>query len=233
MNYCTVGSLQLCSSLELVLAPVGSSTGVSIRMRNLEGTLGTTPWAMANVGFSGLQTNLADFATLPWRTVTYSGTGGILVTADPTSVWCTTFGPCPNPNWDTQEWDAFSSSGIGSLYWNQGTPRANALVGCDAPPQSTNPNPAAGYFQTCGDGWVNVSFSLPGVWTLSDQSQVSLRGWTSDGTSVGCTFDAECTQVTPEPVSVILMGTGLGAVAALRRRRQRSQGRGAAAPAPQ
>ena len=53
LNYCTVGSLQFCASVELTLTHVADyrdqfgtyfdrGTAVSVRMRNLQGTLGTT-----------------------------------------------------------------------------------------------------------------------------------------------------------------------------------------------
>ena len=45
-NYCTVGYNPLCSSIELNLTPDSTGTSVGLRMRNLEGTLGDTPWSM-------------------------------------------------------------------------------------------------------------------------------------------------------------------------------------------
>jgi hypothetical protein len=99
------------------------------------------------------------------------------------------------------------------------------MVGCDVPSlPPSNYSLGWGAFQTCGDGWVGVAFTLPGTWVLDDSSTV--RWWAlSDDGDVGCTIGTDnCVQVTPEPVTIVLLGTGLAGVgaAALRRRRSGS-----------
>jgi hypothetical protein len=232
-NYCTTGSSILCSSIQLGLTPDAGSTAFSIRLRNLEGYLGTTPWALNNVTFD-LGTTMAGGFSTPTYQASLSGTGAYLVTADPAT--CATdvrLGGCPGPDWGDVEWD-WRGSGFGSPTGQVGShidelPKPLGIVGCDAPPQPspTNSYWGGGYFQTCGDGWVDFNFTLPGTWMFDEQSKVTILAY--DGATFSdCTLDQSCFQqqvtATPEPVTMSLVATGLFAMvgsAGVRRRRAR------------
>src|SRR5437868_4917952 len=115
-NYCTVGGSQLCSSIQLNLTPDAGGTDFSILLRNLEGSLGTTPWSLYNVTFNGLQTNLpSSLVATPTFHAALSGSADYLVTADPAT--CATnlrLGGCPGPGWGNVEWDWIGAGQVGS-----------------------------------------------------------------------------------------------------------------------
>jgi hypothetical protein len=228
-NYCTLGANALCSSIQLDLTPDGGGTDFEIRLQNLEGMFGNTPWALYNVTFD-LATNLMGGAATPTQQATLSGNSGFLVTA--TSGECAThpeLGDCTDTGWGGVEWDSFgaqSGSTIGRVAsTSDNLPRPFGIIGCDAPSQPAIDNQywGGGYFRTCGDGWVNFDFTLPGQWMFTDESQVSIT--TFDGQNFGsCVFDQTCVQnltATPEPTTVTLLATGLFAVAIVGERRRR------------
>lgn len=225
-NYCTVTGTLLCSSIQLNLTPDAGGTDFSILLRNLEGSLGITPWSLYNVSFDLTTTMGPGFAT-PTFDAALSGSAGYVVTADPAS--CVVIGGCPGPGWGNMEWDWVGGSGLVGSHKDQ-LPNPFGIVGCDATaqPPSSSGYMGAGYFQTCGDGWIGFNFTLPGAWMFDANSTVTLS--TYDGTDFGsCTFDQTCMATssmtaTPEPATAGLLATGLlaiGGAAALRRRRGR------------
>jgi hypothetical protein len=226
-NYCTVSGSLLCSSIQLNLTPDAGGTDFSIMLRNLEGSLGTTPWSLYNVAFNGLETTVPlSLVATPTFQAVLSGSADYLVTAD--AATCASnlkLGGCPGPNWGNVEWDWTGAGQVGSHIDN--LPKPFGIVGCDAPVQ---PDPSTsywggGYFQTCGDGWVDFNFTLPGSWMFDAASTVSIV--TYDGANFSnCTFDQTCLETssmtaTPEPATIGLLATGLFAVGGLTQRRRR------------
>jgi len=99
------------------------------------------------------------------------------------------------------------------------------LWGCEVSPDNWDV-PTYGLDSTCG-GSITVSILfLNDDLRLSNQSQLIMRGtqFGVDGSPVGgiaCTTGVDCVAVTPEPVTIALVGTGLTGIGLLRRRRRR------------
>lgn len=231
LQQCTLGGLQFCASVELTLTPNGSGqTDVSVRMRNLQGTQGTIPWRLENLTFRNLKTSSAfpgSFFFPPQATL--SGAAGIHVDIDPTLCGIINGGPCPGPNWGQTEWFSFNEApGRGGFYWTIGSgagPWMPSMIGCDAPMQPpSNGSLAWGSFQTCGDGWVGVSFTMPGNVMFDENSQVSWFAFSDQG-DTSCVVGTNCAHVTPEPLTITLLGTGLLGIGAARRRRRQREDR--------
>jgi hypothetical protein len=105
------------------------------------------------------------------------------------------------------------------------------LFGCDVP---VGASPFSGYDQTCGGTITYAAYFLNEHLSLGDvNAQISWSGWETGGDyfadarpGFSCTTGVDCAQVTPEPVTMTLLGSGLAGLAglrALRRRRNDSE----------
>jgi hypothetical protein len=84
--------------------------------------------------------------------------------------------------------------------------------GCDVPVEALSA--FHGYNSTCG-GFVTYSMSTQGLVSFTKETNVQFS-W-----DVGsCSTGVDCVAVTPEPVSMILLGSGLAGIALARRRRR-------------
>jgi hypothetical protein len=240
-NYCTNTGNLLCSSVQLDLTPDGTWTDWTIRLRNLEGSLGTTPYAMFNMFFTGLSfddtgvdltqpTNVPKYSSQDRATL--ADGADMVVTADAATclAWQAFLGGCPGPSWGVVEWDRdpfFASPPRGGFSSHiDDLPRPFGIVGCDVPAQ---PDPStsywgAGYFQTCNQGWVIFQFAVAGSWTFDAHSRASVTLWDADTKSLtSCVFGQTCvpTTATPEPGTLSLALTGLVAAVGIGRRTRR------------
>jgi len=229
-DYCTVGSLQFCASVNLILTPFTTSTGkdeteMTVQMQNLEGTVGTTPWALQGPSFGLTATNGFYSTEGQWTTATMSGSAGFL-TPNPNTYDCAHYG-CPNAGWGAVQWAWWvpntdpQNAATSPMFLENENPLVQPydVVGCAAPSVSS---PLEGYFQTCGDGWWASSIALPGTWTFDQSSYMAWSGFSDHGGASCNTLQGTCAEVTPEPETIVLLGTGLLGLgsAALRRRRR-------------
>lgn len=234
---CNAGVLQSCMSFQVSLSdvldwhsmPMGE-TEVTMRVQNLQSADGVgDPWSIPGwIQLGGLrfaQDVFFDVGTT--ASVGYAGTATTV--GDPNGVfggrWLA-LGTAGSDNGQTTRQAQPDDGGrvIGGCkpltpYFYPGGPKQNVpLYGFEP-----------GYFQTCGDAWVTFDFILP-TFAFSDETFLTVSGSAGPGTpnntySLGlCTSGADCpTTVTPEPGTILLVGTGLialGGAMALRRRHE-------------
>ena len=220
-NYCTTGALHACASVIVKTAwseTVGA-TFVTVFVRNEQGS----NWGYDNTGPSSLG-HLRLMGLDPLTTATLPYGGAQIGAVGPVAV----YGEDPSA-WDWTLLNAYpSSDGTWRPYWSF-DPAGNFLgiFGCDVPPIDPKvaglwPLPLgvyAGGYGTCArDGWVTLRFA-----TTTEFTADALWVTWSMGPGGNCdTQDRQsCAQVTPEPMTIVLLGTGLAGLGAVYRRRRR------------
>ncbi len=222
-DYCTMGSLRTCASVTLSTLSSDAGTFLTIRIRNLQGTLpadNSTGSAIHHLEISVTP----DCARFP-----YYGCGpfGILPVSNlgPFVVGSVlTYGIHPeyhDPYWDGGSWSMlYQSANLG-----------RGIFGCaplpvDPASMGMTPGIYGGAWGTCPgsgyDGWIAWQIQWSPSFT-ADELDVVWGARTAGGQETLCRVSdpSTCTSVVPEPTTLILLSTGLLGIATARSRRRR------------
>lgn len=217
LNQCSTGTIRTCASFQAQVTDIGGGRSrLQIRVRNLWGVLedgSLTGSILAQLGV-----------------VSPDLVGVINDSPVATAVEGATQVGTPGDNW------AFHSSTnrLGEVTWalasgsfnGGGNFNSNAnggILGCLAPNGTRTE-----YFTTCvgglEGGWVQFSLTANGpldlaglqlAWGVMSMGQ---QDYSVQGTTC---VAGNCGEVVPEPITIVLLGTGLAGVGAARRRRKR------------
>jgi hypothetical protein len=210
---CSVGTIRACNSVFLSTTPMlsGSTrTGTSwiIRLQNLQGT---NP--LDNTGGAVIMSAGWNYVTRDGSDPRTSGNPGVNGTPVGTGASGSGF------------WEWESQSMLLPFFSYNTSIFKNPIQGCDVANIPFGSFPAS--FRTCGtDAMIEFAFSTPTILDAESFEGGSITNVGVDGNSYRCDFYGSdgCvleSTVTPEPATMLLVGTGLAGLGGWSRRRRR------------
>ena len=209
---CSPGALRVCAAVSAASYQVGTSWRVQLKVWNLYGSDGLsytlTAIGLYSAGWQG------HASLLSGQYVTGSGSTALTKWGSPAN--------------DIKTWGGGFMAGIDVSSGGQGI--QEGLVGCNVtsgvPPRLTTCLPTS---YVLLDFSVNQEFSLAGDWQFRYHAQevagtgCSLRVDSQYGVQQDAETAGECGSVIPEPITMVLLGSGLAGVggAGLIRRRKK------------
>lgn len=219
------GAFRACASVQITTTQdLGTGrTQVVIRVRNLQGTPGIS--ASPNMSFYAF----TAWSRSPIRNLSSPGPNGHGIARVGLEEGATEVVPRGvNSDYFWEE------DGTETSIWLRDVINKRPILGCDYDPLTWVPPGESGGpgYSTCGGGWVSLSFTTNVLWDVADLTDVSFifqgpnsggGGYAScaaEGTRGNGTTEVSC-EVVPEPMTVVLLGTGLFGVGAARLRRRK------------
>lgn len=228
-TFCFPGAFQACASVavtSLTYVPPTTQTGsgfttIIIRVVNLEGQPGFPigEYGIRYVAVTNLDGCIRDSDGCRIGNGFMRGFAGATVVRPTGEVICTD-SACGVLRWDGVPYEngvfltPSTTSGV-----------REAVIGCSLP--LTNANQFD--WSTCAPGsWVEIEIPVFGEVMLSAESRITVGGArrqsvTGITATMECTIGETCVTVTPEPGTIVLLGSGVAALAAARRRQRKRQ----------
>ena len=213
---CSPGAIRTCASLQVQTTLLGGGgTSVLIRVRNLAGSFASDNTGGSIISRIGI---VAPTIVLGSNALSVTAVGGATQTGAAASKW---FLRSPGGLGNMIELTAGITSGT----------RSGGIEGCSTP---SGGHPAT-YFATCGaGGWVEFAFSTTNNWSANNAEVAWLvqdMNANSGRTAIECGSNYSgqarewCTGVTPEPITMVLLGSGLAGMGGfgLTRRRKKDE----------